>query len=273
MTPSNETQPDYFVPFYDGSTKPSRDRWKWGDMKIGASSGSQSQSYWWDGLNMALCRPATSQTAESTGVYVEFGNAPLPLTSKLLLRLEFERPWARSDCLPVPANPRAIRPHPGKSDRRTSVVAIQEPWAVALNVKSGTANEVAGEPGVGTSCQFNSTGIRNNVPGAVESAMFKMIPNVVTPLDYQAWSPLGGVPASFSLELYFDGETGASSSLSSGTASLTVGKADVKRVFTHSGMYQGGSAHPISAIGASIATVTGVGQIMARLLSFAVWVA
>ncbi len=263
--------PDYLVQFDGGNVKPVRDRWNWGHMKEGVSSANFiAESYWWDGLNLSLYRPAPPPplVPVSKTVYVVLGNRPLRLQSRILLRLEFERPWAQAAYVQQPWDPSNVpaaapAPPPQKP----------EPWAIGLNIKVGDENDVDTEARVGATCQFNSKGVRLNVPGAEEKPYFNTLPEIETPLNYESFNPFGQPAVPFFLELDFTGISQSTAPhLSQGTARLEVGSKTDTRIFTHGGLYPGGAPSHITALGAALVTATGVGQIMARLSSFSVWV-
>jgi hypothetical protein len=140
-----------------------------------------------------------------------------------------------------------------------------EPWAVALNVKFGSENYVADEPLVAVTCQFNGqpSGVRLNTPFNEEKDQSS---NLMSPLNY-APTP----PSVFLLEHSFCGIKAAGRySISNG--SLTIGPSAItkdQRVGSHKGL-SGGQQTWIGALGVTLITRMGFGQIMVRLRRFSI---
>lgn len=236
----------YTVDFGSGNLTPSLDPSGWGAMKLGNSgpSGNPTSTSDPQGLTLAVASPGSPGAAN--GVYVVPGEGVLPLESRLLLQVEFDRP-------------NAIPPQPPAG-------GVPEPWALALNVKFGNEQFVVGEPMIPVTCQFNRqfNGTRLNTPGHLEGDQAAVL---VSPLDYSQLSP-----GRFRLEHHFCGIK-ASRGYAIGYGTLSVGppiRKDDQRVYSNAGL-SGGQQTWIGALGITVVTLNGVGQIMARLRTFSVW--
>jgi hypothetical protein len=234
----------YTVDFSSGNLVPTLDANGWGAMKLGNSGPSNNPTSSGEPQGLALTVSAQGGPA-ANGAYVVFGPGALALETRLLMQVEFDRP----NIVP-PASPNTGTP---------------EPWAVALNVKFGNENFVAAEPMVTVTCQFNRqlNGVRLNTPGHQEGDQATIL---VSPLDYSQLSP-----GRILLEHHFCGKK-APGRYSIGYGSLSIGppiKKNDQRVFSSTGL-SGGQQSWIGALGVTLVTLTGVGQITVRLRNFSI---
>lgn len=237
--------PVYSVDFSNGNLTPSLDANSWGAMKLGNSGTAQNPTSTADtqGLNLAV---TAAGTPAAIGGYVVFDQGVLSLESRLLLQLEFDRP----DGIPP------VAPATG----------FPEPWAMAVNVKAGNESFVPNEPMVVTTCQFNRqfNGVRLNTPGHLEGDQATVC---VTPLDYSSLTP-----GRFTLEMYFCGLK-AAGRYSTGFSTLVIGppiRTEDQRVFSNAGLSNISPQTWIGALGATLVTLNGRGQIKVRLRTFSV---
>jgi hypothetical protein len=189
------------------------------------------------GLNLSV---SAEGSPAANGVHLVLGQGVLPLKTRLLMQVEFDRPNA----VPPP------QPNTG----------TPEPWAVALNVKFGNENFVANEPMVPVTCQFNRrlNGVRLNTPGHEEGDQATIL---VSPLNYTPHPP----PV-FLLEHYFCGFR-AAGRYSIGHGSLTIkppATTKDQRVYSNKAL-SGGQQTWIGALGVTLVTLDGFGKIMVRL--------
>jgi hypothetical protein len=230
----------YKVEFGHGNLLPSLDVHGWGAMRLGGTTGNTNLTSSTDPQGLTLAVTADGGAA-AHGAYVVLGNGVLSLESRLLMQVEFDRPLGK---------PAANGGTP-------------EPWAVALNVKFGDESFVVNEPMVAVTGQFNRQfdGVRLNTPGHQEGDQAAVL---VTPLDYAHLSP-----GRFVLEHHFCGRR-AAGRYSIGYGTLSIGppiRKDDQRVCSNIGLSSGQQTW-IGALGVTVVTLTGSGEISARLRSF-----
>lgn len=234
----------YTVDFSGGNLAPSLDTNGWGAMKVGHSGPSNNPTSSAEPQGLALEVSANGGPA-AIGAYVVLGPGVLGLETRLLMQLEFDRPEG------VPPSP----PSAG----------VPEPWAVALNVKFGNENFVAAEPMIPVTCQFNRqfNGVRLNTPGSQQTDPAAIL---VGPLNYSQLTPVR-----FFLEHYFCGKN-AVGKHSIGYGMLSVGppiKRNDQRAYSNTAL-SGGQQSWIGALGVTLVTLTGFGQIKVRLRNFTI---
>lgn len=234
----------YAVDFGQGNLAPSLDSNGWGAMKLGNSGAAANPTTAADPQGLTLAVTATG-TPAAIGAYIVLAANALSLASRLLMRVEFDRPDAQH----TPA-----------------AAGVPEPWAVALNVKFGNENFIANEPMTTVTCQFNRqfNGVRLNTPGHQEGDQAAVL---VSPLNYPQLSP-----GRFMLGHHFCGRNAAGRySIGLGTLSISppIGLDD-ERMYSSVGL-SGGQQTWIGALGVTVVTLNGAGRITARLRSFTVW--
>jgi hypothetical protein len=252
----------YAIDFSNGNLVPSIDTNGWGSMKQGNSGPNDKPESDGDarGLNLSVYRAPGSVLHAANGVHLVFGQGVLPLATRLLMQVEFDRPNAHPRYVQQPwtVAPAPIIPGP----------PTPEPWAVGLPVKFGNENEIANESLVAVTCQFNrqTNGVRLNTPFNEEK---DQSPNLVSPLDYAA-----NPPPVFLMEHSFCGIRAAEPTCgrSIGSGSLTIGPPGTKkdqRVYSNIHL-SGGQQTWIGALGVILVTIQGTGQIMVRLRRFSI---
>jgi len=237
--------PVYSVDFSNGNLAPSLDTNGWGSMKLGDSgpAGNPTTTPNTQGLELAV---TAAGAPAAVGPYVVLASGALPLDSRLLLQLEFDHPNGIPPAAPAPGFP--------------------EPWAVALVAKAADEKFVPNEPMVVTTCQFNRQfdGVRLNTPGNLEQDASKVC---LTPLNYNALTP-----GRFTLEMYFCGVK-AAGRYATGFSTLVIGpplRKEDQRVFSNAGLSNLGAQTWIGALGATLVTLNGSGQLMVRFRTFSV---
>lgn len=235
----------YSVDFDGGNLAPSVDANSWGAMKIGHSGAGNNPVSAAEPQGLALSVTANGGPA-AIGAYVVLPASKLSLDTRLLMQLEFDRP-------------EGIAPAPPST-------AVPEPWAVALNVKFGTENFIANEPMVPVTCQFNRqhNGVRLNTPGSQQADQAAVLAG---PLIYSQFTP-----GRFVLEHHFCGKNAAGKQ-AVGFGTLSIGppiSSNDQRAYSHPGL-SSGSQTWIGALGPTLVTLTGSGEIKVRLRNFAVW--
>ena len=239
------SKPVYAIDFKHGNLTPSLDLRGWGAMKLGNSGPAANPTSAGDAQGLDLTVTADGSGPAAIGAYVVLDDGDLSLESRLLLRVEFDRP-------------RGIPPAP-------PVTGTPEPWAVALNVKFGNESFVPNEPMVPVTCQFdrNLGGARLNTPRHLERDQAAIL---LSHLDYDAMTP-----AVFTLEHHFCGVK-AEGRYAIGHGALDIGppiKSNDQRVYSNNGL-SGGEQSSIGALGATLVTQTGTGTIKVRLRTFAI---
>jgi hypothetical protein len=260
----------YSVDFSNGNLVPSLDTNGWGAMKTGNSGTPASNPESFSdskGLTLGVFRGASTpagQDATNT-VYVLPGPNVLPVASRLLLRTEFDSPWARPTYAPLaPTN---------FQTQGSNTTQAGSPWAVALNVKIGSQNDAPTDKRVTVTCQFNKTtgnGVRLNTPGHLQGDMSTPLDS---PLDYANYWPPNATNL-FSLESAFCGLKAspppAGNGYCIGSGTMTIGNRRDHRVQSSVAFSGAGTQTWIGALGIVLVTQTGVGQIMIRLRTFSV---
>jgi hypothetical protein len=250
----------YAVDFSNGNLEPSLDTHGWGAMKLGDSGPDDKPGSFSDakGLNLSVYRaPPGSTTHAAIGVHVVLGPNVLPLARRLLLATEFDRPNAHLQYVQQPSN--TVPPPPPPSS------PTPEPWAVGLTVKLGNEQQVHNEPLVAVTCQFNRqvNGARLNTPFNQEG---DQAPVLLSPLDYAA-----NPQHVYQMEHSFCG-IGALAFRSIGNGALTIGPPGTlrdQRVYSNT-TFAAPQQNWIGALGVTLVTLSGVGQIMMRLRKFSV---
>ena len=259
----------YSVDFSNGNLVPSLHANGWGAMKRGNSGAASRPESFADskGLNLGLYRDAATpagQDATNT-VYVVLGANVLPVASRLLLRTEFDQPWARPAYAPLtPTN---------FQTQGSNTTTAGSPWAIALNVKFGTENDAPTDRRITSTCQFNNTtgnGVRLNTPGHAQGDMSTPLDS---PLDYANYWPANATNL-FSLESAFCGLKSspppAGNGYCVGNGAMTIGNRRDQRVQSSVAFSGAGAQTWIGALGVALVTQQGVGQILIRLRTFSV---
>jgi len=258
----------YAVDFSSGNLLPSLDTNGWGRMKQGNSGPNDKPESGGDakGLNLSVYRSSSLSTDPSVAnsVFLVFPPDVLPLKTRLLMQVEFDRPNAHLQYI---QQPWTVAPAPIIPGSPTP-----EPWAVGLVVKFGNENQVVGDKFVSVTCQFNRAvnGMRLNTPFNDEMGGTQdQSPNLVSPLDYAAH------PQSvFVMEHSFCGIRAAAPmcARSIGNGSLTIGPPVMKedqRVYSNINL-SGSQQTWIGALGVGLVTISGTGQIMVRVRRFSI---
>ena len=260
----------YSVDFSNGNLVPSLDTNGWGAMKTGNSGTPASNPESFSdskGLTLGVYRDAATPAGQdaTNSVYVLPGPNVLPVASRLLLRTEFDSPWARPTYAQLtPTN---------FQTQGSNTTQAGSPWAVALNVKLGNQNDAPTDKKVTVTCQFNkvtSNGVRLNTPGSVQGDMSTPLD---TPLDYANYWPASATNL-FSLESAFCGiktsppPAGVGHCVQNGA--MTIGNRRDQRVGSSVAFSAAAAQTWIGALGIVLVTQTGVGQIMIRLRTFSV---
>lgn len=258
----------YAVDFSNGNLAPSLDVKGWGSMKQGmpipSHPDNKALSYPdLKGLGLAVYRASTSPAAipSMINVCVVPPAGALPLATRLSVRAEFDLPYAQLAHIPQPSSI-GPQPPPTGTDWPT-------PWAVALLVRSGGENDIATEPKIPLTCQFNraQNAVRLNSPkpGSLQNDQPMSLDAPVNYSNY--WTPPGNPPR-FVMEFAFCGHDAVTAGHSVGSGSLTIGTRRDQRVFSSTALSTGVAS--IGSLGVALVTLSGVGQIMIRLRSFSV---
>lgn len=259
----------YAVDFSNGNLVPSLDVNGWGNMKQGVAVPShpdnKAVSYAdLKGLGLAVYRAPTSPVTVPSTINICVVPPPgaLPLATRLSMRVEFDQPYAQLAHIPQPS---AIGPQPPPTG-----TDWPSPWAVGLLVKSGAENEIATEPKIPVTCQFNRAvnGVRLNSPkpGSLQNDQPS---NMDSPVNYSNyWNPPGNPPR-FVLEFAFCGYDAVTAGHSVGSGSLSIGTKNDQRLFSSTALSTG-APPSIGSLAVALVTLSGVGQIMVRLRRFSV---
>jgi hypothetical protein len=249
----------YEVDFGGGNLAPSLDTKGWGPMKIGDSGPANNPSSIPDarGIKLSVYRPPGANTHAAIGVSVVLAPNAIPLASRVLLETEFDQAGAHLQYVPQPSNTVPPPPPPGSP--------TPEPWAVALVVKFGNETQVNGEPVVPVTTQFNRqvNGARLNTPFNEQG---DQSPVLLTPLDYVA-----NPQYVYEMEHSFCG-INAANGRSFGDGRLTIGPPGVlrdQRVYSNTSLSTGQQGW-IGALGVTLVTLSGTGQIKVRVRKFAI---
>lgn len=228
----------YSVDFKRGDLTPTLDTLGWGPMVVGDSGPAANPVSSGDPQGLTLSVTGAGGPA-GIGVHVVFDEDELSLETRLVCRVEFERPQV------VSGNP--------------------EPWAVALAVKFGDESFAGNEKLAAVTCQFRPTGVRLNTPQHLEGDQAVDVISM-TPVNYGALTP-----GHFTLEHYFCG-VNAAGRQAVGFGTLSIGAPigeDDQRVYSNAQLSDG-SQDWIGALGVTLATLTGNGRFSVRLRSFSV---
>jgi hypothetical protein len=259
----------YAVNFANGNLDAYLDPNGWGSMQYGSSALDPNDVLERRGdsrgLYLSLTRaPGFTTRLASLGAYVVPPQGALFLASRLLLRLEFDRPYAS----------------------RISEQAQPEPWAIALNVKRARSpDESLAEPFAAVTCQFNRNtagrdgsggwdGVRLNTPNAEQG---DQAPALDGGPDYDRYVRRFGIrgysfrwATQFALEHSFCGVGRVA-----GFGTLTIGTKRDTRAYSSTALAPAsptavGSRPTLGALGVSLATTRGVGTMSVRLRRFSV---
>ena len=258
----------YTVDFSNGNLAPSLDTNGWGAMQIGSSGAADKPEKYSDskGLTLSIYRAPGAPAGHDVNhsVYVLPGANVVPVATRLLLRTEFDRPWAQQNYAPLtPTNNQTLG---------SNTTQAGSPWAVALGPKFGALNDTSTDKRIVVTCQFNRTanGVRLNSPGHLQGDM--SIP-LDSPLDYSNYWPANTTNL-FTLEQAYCGLKSAAAPGGNGYAvgcgALSIGNKRDQRVFSNAGFSGAGAQTWIDALGITLVTQMGVGQIVVRLRTFAV---
>jgi hypothetical protein len=259
----------YTVDFSNGNLAPSLDANGWGSMQIGSSGAADKPEMFNDakGLTLSVFRaPGTPAGHDANhSVYVLPGANVVAVATRLLLRVEFDRPWAQQNYVPLaPTN------HQTEGSNATTAGS---PWAVGIGPKFGTVNDTPADKRVVVTCQFNkitSNGVRLNTPGHLQGDMSTPLDS---PLDYANYWPANATNL-FTLEQAYCGlkssAAPAGNGYAVGSGALTIGNRHDQRAFSNPGFSAAGAQTYIDALGVTLVTQVGIGQIQVRLRSFAV---
>ena len=259
----------YSVDFSNGNLAPSLDIKNWGAMQIGNSGAADMPEKFGDskGLTLSVFRaPGTPAGHDANhSVYVLPGPNALAVATRLLMRVEFDRPWAQLNYVALtPTN------HQTQDSNTTQAGS---PWAVGIGPKFGTVNDTPADKRIPVTCQFNnatSNGVRLNTPGHLQGDMSTPLD---TPLDYANYWPANPTNL-FTLEQAYCGlkssAAPAGNGYAVGSGALTIGNRHDQRVFSNPAFSGAGAQTFIDALGVTLVTQQGIGQIQVRLRSFAV---
>ena len=258
----------YSVDFKNGNLAPHPANHAWGNMKQGATNPADHPESYGDskGINLSVFRaPGTVAGVSATNsVNVFPGAGVLSVATRLLLRVEFDRPWAQQAFVPLSAsNLQAQGPN---------TTGAGSPWAIGLGVKFGTANDAASDKRIPVTCQFNRTmnGIRLNTPGHLQKDVSTVLRS---PLDYADYWPANTTNLfvlKFALCGLESAAVPAGKGYSVGSGTLEIGPNADQRVFSNAAFSDPGAQKWIDAMGVTLVTQDGVGQIMIRLRRFSV---
>jgi hypothetical protein len=251
----------YAVSIANGNRDPSIDANGWGSMQEGngvlgpndavARAGNSR------GLSLSLTRASNAPRGlAANGLYALPPAGVLPLASRLLLRVEFDSPYATPPVEQLQA----------------------EPWALALVVKQArSADDALDRPFVAATCQFNRNthnwdGARLNIVAEEQSDQasaldegtnYRRFLRRIRPFPY-LW------PVPFVLQHSFCGVNRIA-----GFGALAIGSKSDSRAYSTTALAPAAptplAGDPtIGAVGISLATIRGVGTISVRLRRFSV---
>jgi hypothetical protein len=249
----------------------------------------------------------TSNADVSHSVYVIPTANKLPVESRLLMSLYFDQPFGEmtsgEDSSKTTDRMRSrdlsgVQKAPGSIG---GYAFSPEPWAVGVKVKKFATRAVdpqgnpifvdtQGDPFIGVTCQFRSTGVRLNTPSALQQDGSYTATDLNSPLNYDQYQgpqpadhdapPTShSVPTPFVLQFLFCGVQAVPNpppprnplGYAVGWGFLSIGTKSDQRVFSRDSLWE--LTFPldtIAAFGASVATQTGNGTFGARLRTFAV---
>ena len=259
----------YSVDFSNGNLVPSLDTNSWGAMQLGTSGAGDKPEKYSDskGLTLSIYRAPGTPAGHDVNhsVYVLPGANVVPVATRLLLRVEFDRPWAQQNYVPLtPTNNQTLG---------SNTTQAGSPWAVGIGPKFGAVNDTPGDKRIPVTCQFNnvtSNGVRLNSPGHLQGDMSTPLDS---PLDYSNYWPANTTNL-FTLEQTYCGLKSSpppgGNGYAVGSGALSIGNKKDQRVFSNAAFSGAGAQTYIDALGVTLVTQTGFGQIMVRLRSFAV---
>jgi hypothetical protein len=260
----------YTVDFSNGNLQPNVNTLGWPAMTHAPSS--PSDFYDNDGWVLHVTRSNPTDPAVANTIYIPFSAGTISLDTRLLTRVEFDLPWAE--------------PLAGNSQPPS-------PWAVGLFVSPDTTfndpNKTAN-----VTCQFNhANGVRVNTPGGLQGDQSEALDPA--PPDYTLYTQLSpspnhpaGIPkARLTLEHSFCGRFDAKSNSTMkpphivGCGWLTIqtnqghARSDHRVYSTRNVGYAQSPRQPadpppppILALGVTLITQNGVGNLRVRLRSF-----
>ena len=252
----------YAVKFSTGNLLPHVNVNNWPDMELSTPTDSTPDS---SGLTLEISRQPPDDPGKRNSVFV-VPPGGVPLDSRLLMRLTFDRPRAIPQGVLLPG------------------VLPPEPWAVALHVSP--ANDLLGDRMVHVTCQFNRRfdGVRLNTPTGLQTDQAGLLES---PLDFDRYQggpmvlPDGTVevvePPIFTLEHSFCGRDTAANKHVVGSGRLAIARTSQPEVRDHRVYSSDALRHagpPVSSIGAlgvSLGTIDGIGTMKVRLRTFSVW--
>lgn len=260
----------YTVDFSNGNLAPSLDINNWGAMQIGNSGAADKPEKYSDskGITLSVFRAPSAPAGHDANhsVYVLPGSPVLAVATRLLMRAEFDRPWAQQNYVPLsPTN---------NQTQGSNTTTAGAPWAVGIGPKFGGVNDLPADKRIPVTCQFNNVtgnGVRLNTPGHLQGN--DMSTPLDSPLDYSNYWP-ANTTNMFSLEQAYCGLNSmalpAGNGYVVGSGALTIGNKHDQRVFTNAAFSTAGAQANIDALGVTLVTQKGVGQIQIRLRSFSV---
>jgi hypothetical protein len=256
----------YSVDFSNGNLAPSVDTNNWGAMQIGNSGAGDKPEKYNDskGLTLSVVRASATQNDANHSVYVLPATA-IPVATRLLLHTEFDRPWAQQNYVPLsPTN---------NQTQGSNTTTAGSPWAVGIGPKFGGVNDLPADKRIPVTCQFNNTsgnGVRLNTPGHMQ---LDMSTPLATPLDYSNYWPANATNL-FTLEQAYCGLNSAAPPAGTGyvvgSGALTIGSKHDQRVFSNPAFSGAGAQPNIDALGITLVTQKGIGQIQVRLRNFSI---
>ena len=259
----------YSVDFSNGNLAPSLDTNGWGAMQLGSSGAGDKPEKYSDakGLTLSVYRAPGTPAGHDVNhsVYVLPGANVVPVATRLLLRAEFDRPWAQENYVPLtPTN---------NQTQGSNTTQAGSPWAVAVGPKFGGLNDTPADKRIPVTSQFNnvtSNGVRLNTPGHVQGDMSTPLDST---LDYSNYWPANTTNL-FTLEQAYCGLKSSAppggKGYAVGCGALSIGNRHDQRVFSNEGFSAAGAQTWIDALGITLVTQVGIGQIMVRLRSFSV---
>ncbi len=258
----------YSVDFANGNLAASMDTHSWGAMQIGNSGAGDKPEKFSDskGLTLSVYRAPSTPAGHDANhsVNVLLGANVVPVASRLLLRVEFDRPWAQQNYVPLtPTN---------NQTQGSNTTPAGSPWAVGIGPKCGTVNDQPGDKRIPVTCQFNRTmnGVRLNTPGHLQGDVSTLLDSL---LDYANYWPANTANL-FSFEQAYCGLRSAARPAGNGyvvgSGGLDIGNRHDQRVFSNEGFSGTGAQAWIDALGVTLVTQVGVGQFTVRLRNFAV---
>ena len=263
----------YAVNFAAGNLHPHVNPYGWPDVRLSqqipgtTTASSDSKGY------RLTCTANGSELANSLYLVLPqsspsvLGPPTLPADARVFLRVVFDLPHATG----ADGNP-----------------VFTQPWAVSANLRIDRDVDSRSTQQLNVTSQFVSgsvsgvtiEGVRLNTPGSLQQ--IDQARRLDGPLDYSRYEPIRFWPlfefpgATFVLDHAFCGYAAATSGHTPGSGKLRIQwffgaeKRDL-RVYSSTALLPLPAGATIGAVGASIATVNGVGTFGARIRSFQLW--